>query len=379
VAFVAFGRLGSRTAPALTATRDLSTTDPAPGETVTVTLVVRNDSDRLLSSVHVRDPVPPGLDPVDGAPERLTTLRAGASLRLEYEATVARGRHGFDAPAATVGDLPGAREWVRRPSAGASVTCVPALTDPVPVDAPATDALHPGPTRIPTAGAGVELHSVREYHPGDPLSRIDWKGLARSGDLRTVAFHRERTLEVVLVVDARRVAHCAPDPSGPPSVERSVAAARRLAASLLDEGHRVGLAALSPRDCWCPPGAGPDQRTELRRRLALDPALSWQPPAEDGHRRLRDRLQRADLVVLCSPLVDDGAAAFARETAALGPAVHVLAPDTTAADTTGRRLARLERDARIDRLRRAGVAVTDWSRDEPLGTVLARLAAEGGP
>jgi uncharacterized protein (DUF58 family) len=84
-------------------------------------------------------------------------------------------------------------------------------------------------------------------------------------------------------------------------------------------------------------------------------------------------------VVLCSPLVDDGAAAFAREMAALGPVVHVLSPDPTAAATTGRRFARLERAARLDRLRRAGVGVADWPRGEPLGTILTRLAAEGGP
>ena len=38
------------------------------------------------------------------------------------------------------------------------------------------------------AGAGAELHQLRAYAPGDPLSRIDWKASARSRALVTREF-----------------------------------------------------------------------------------------------------------------------------------------------------------------------------------------------
>lgn len=371
-AFLGYGRLGSRTPPSLTVERRLSSTAPAPGETVTVSLRVRNDSGRTLPSVRVRDPVPPGLTLADGTAELATALRAGATIRLRYEFVAARGEHEFTAPVVTVSDLPGSQVWIRRPPASGTVTCVPVLDEPVATGLPDHGTLLPGSARTDAAGAGLDLHSVREYRPGDPFSRIDWAGLARSGELRTVEFHRERTLSTVLILDARRAAYCAPEPSGPPAVERSATAARRLADAWLAAGHRVGVAALSPHDCWLPPAAGAGHRAALRRCLALHPAFSWRPPAEEGCRPIRDRLLGVDLAVVLSPLVDDRPASFARRLAALEPTVRVVSPNPTDAGTPGRRFARLAREARQRRLRRAGLDVIDWPRGERLDTTLAR-------
>lgn len=51
-------------------------------------------------------------------------------------------------------------------------------------------------------GRGVEFLSVREYVPGDDISRIDWKGSLRSGNLIIKEFEKEslETLGIVIVL-----------------------------------------------------------------------------------------------------------------------------------------------------------------------------------
>lgn len=53
------------------------------------------------------------------------------------------------------------------------------------------------------AGAGLEPYEVREYAPGDQLSRIDWKATARLGEPHIREYELTTTHETTLVVDHR--------------------------------------------------------------------------------------------------------------------------------------------------------------------------------
>ncbi|MBB6646605.1 DUF58 domain-containing protein [Halobellus ruber] len=53
------------------------------------------------------------------------------------------------------------------------------------------------------AGAGLEPYEVREYAPGDQLSRIDWKATARLGEPHIREYELTTTHETALVVDHR--------------------------------------------------------------------------------------------------------------------------------------------------------------------------------
>src|SRR5690606_12015555 len=55
-----------------------------------------------------------------------------------------------------------------------------------------------------TVGAGSELHQLRGYAPGDPLSRIDWKATARSRKLVTREFSEDQHLDILVAIDAGR-------------------------------------------------------------------------------------------------------------------------------------------------------------------------------
>ncbi|PSQ16961.1 DUF58 domain-containing protein [Halobacteriales archaeon QS_8_69_26] len=269
-------------APGLSVDRELSATDPDPGDRVSVTVTVTNEGDRTVPDLRVVDGVPGALPVVDGSPRWAGPLRPGRSVTIEYAVAARRGRHEFDPLLAVARDPLGTGERIRRvPADTPPVTCLPHLVPAgsVPV--------HPGGRyagEIPTneGGEGVEFHATREYRRGDPLNRVDWSRLARHGELVSREFRRERATTAVVVVDARPAAYLAPGPGRPHAVDRSVAAARGVFAALDGAGNRVGLAAVGDPECWLAPGSGADHRARARELLATHPALSSVPPRERG-------------------------------------------------------------------------------------------------
>ena len=73
-------------------------------------------------------------------------------------------------------------------------------------------------------GAGQELHQLRGYAPGDPLTRIDWKATARSGALMTREYSEDQHLDVLVAIDAGRLSRVR---TGPARSVRAVLQCRR--------------------------------------------------------------------------------------------------------------------------------------------------------
>jgi uncharacterized repeat protein (TIGR01451 family) len=380
LSLAAYARAGGAPAVDLEVTRELSRERVEPGTPVRVTVTVRNAGATTLPDLRVVDGVPEGLDVADGAdgaPRHGTALRPGRSATFAYTVTARRGEHEWEPVTALALGFAGAVEReARLAGPHSALTCVPGLTEGPPLPLRPRGAGYAGRLSVDDAGAGVEFRSVREYRPGDPLARVDWHRVARTGELATVEFARERAAEVVLLVDARAEAYLAPHPDAPSAVERSVAAAGRAVTSLLSTGDRVGIASFGPRECWLPPGAGDDHRSRARDLLATHPAFAPAPPeapfaAGLRVRALRRLLPAAAQIVFFSPCTDDYAARVARRLEAYGHPVTVVAPDPTADGTAGRALARAERAVRLSELRGAGIRAIDWG-EEPLASALAR-------
>lgn len=51
------------------------------------------------------------------------------------------------------------------------------------------------------SGKGLEFDRIKEYSYGDDAKRIDWKALARTGELHTRSFKEERHFDIVIVID----------------------------------------------------------------------------------------------------------------------------------------------------------------------------------
>lgn len=375
IAFTAVARAGTPPTVDLSIERRLSDEMPGPDEPVRVTVQLTNTGDSVLTDLRFIDGVPPALVVEDGSPRFGTALRPGASAEFEYTVTAARGVHHFDPSLAIARNVSGAKE--RRIEITAkqnTITCVPPLPQPVSLPLRAQTTGITGQVPTSDGGSGLAFHAVREYRHGDPLSRIDWNRTARTGEFSTVEFQRERSATVMLLIDARKAAYVAPDSEDPTALERSIKAAGALFEGFLATDDRVGIAVLSPTDCWLAPGTGDTHRMRARELLATHPAVSSDAP--DGTffgraklRRFRRRLPTDAQIVFCSPLPDRYAALVARRLNAYGNHVTVVSPDPTGDETTGGTLERIERSLRCSALRDDGIRVIDWN-DEALRTAI---------
>ncbi len=95
------------------------------------------------------------------------------------------------------------------------------------------------------AGLGSELFQLREYMPGDPLSRIDWKASARRGSWVARDFTEDQHLEIVVVLDAGRASRVRAGQLDRLGMYANVAARFAEHAVRLDD--RVGVVAYADR------------------------------------------------------------------------------------------------------------------------------------
>lgn len=345
--------------------RTLNPEQPAPGDEVLVELTVTNVGDTTLPDLRLIDGDPNALDVVDGDTRIGTALRPGDEATIEYVVEARRGHHEFGPLSVVARDASGSNEHTTTVRAPGELTCVPKLPAEVALPLRGQTTQQVGTVTTDAAGSGVEFHTVREYQAGDPLTRVDWKRRARTGELTTIDFRQERAATVVFVVDTRKEAYVRSG-AGMSAVDYSVDAVGAMARALVGDGHPVGVGSFAARWTWLPPGVGRDHIARLRDRLALGEAFSPDPEDEEflfglSLRRVVKHLPDNAQVVFCSPLDDDEAVAAARQIEAYGHAVTVVSPDVaTGTEGVGGTVARLEREDRMRSLRRHGIRVVDW-------------------
>jgi uncharacterized protein (DUF58 family) len=173
------------------------------------------------------------------------------------------------------------------------------------------------PRRV--SGAGSELHQLRDYVRGDPLSRIDWKATARSGSLVTREFSEDQHLDVLIAIDAGRLSRVRAGVLDRFGVYANLAA--RFAEIVTHRDDRVGLVVYADRPLamW-PPARGLAAVIRLRRTLE---ELSVQGAESDPTAAavsIRGLLQHRALIVMLTDLDDPNVAVQ------LARAVRLLAP-----------------------------------------------------
>jgi uncharacterized protein (DUF58 family) len=230
----------------------------------------------------------------------------------------------------------------------------------------------------------VEFFGVREYQPGDPLRWINGRASARHPrNLYINEFEQERVADVGLILDAREQSDVR-TPEGT-LFEYSVRATAGLAHTFLNTGNRVGLFIYGRSLDWTFPGYGKRQRERIMRALAR---------ARQGGGHVFERLEhlptrlfpaRSQLVLISPLLKEDGELLI--KLRARGYRLLVISPDPIAFErksltnsphiTLATRLARLERELLLARLRQADIRVVDWPVEIPFPqaahTALSRL------
>ena len=384
VGYLGYTRFRPVPEPSLSITREFPDRTFEPGETVPIITEIHNTGDRFLPDVRFVDGVPEALVVVDGSARIGTALRPGGTATVRYAVELHRGVHEFEPATAIVAAVHGGYERRIDVRSADQMTCaveLSVISHGLPSRAAST--LFSGNVTTDIPGEGTTFHSVRDYRAGDRRTRIDWRRLARTGELATIDYHTERAATVVILLDTRPDAYLTPDAAEKAhTVDRSVTGARALVEHLLAAGNLVGLASIHSEPCWHPPGGGRDTLARLDALLESHPSVGPRPTATQVAsvhwlRWFKSRMPANGHVVLFTPLHDDVIFYLVGQLEAARIPVSVISPDATRWDTTGGRLLAMERQLRLVALREAGHTVVDWSWDAPLELALARLTERG--
>lgn len=368
-------RAGAGSSPRLEV--GLSTDQTLEGEPVTMTIAVHAHArwahllpglpaEIEMSSVTGARAVPGGLVvPVDGsgtATLEIVARRWGTYRLGEMDMTV-------------FGPLGVVARSLSFPSAETLVV-LPGVEKARVLVEPISTNLHGGDLVSAQRGRGSALAELRPWSPGDSPRSINWRATLRSDQTWVTERHADRSGDLVLVIDSV----LEPGSDVEPAVTRAVRIAAALVEAYGHGRHRLGLVSLGGFTRWFGLDSG---RVHEHRLLAAAMATQATPePVWMAVDRILDHTVRPpSMVVFVSPLLDDALIGRIHRLARARIDVTVVAIEIDSwlrspSDHT-RRLARriwhLEREALVDRLRQAGVAVVEWRPRRPLDELMREM------
>lgn len=125
------------------------------------------------------------------------------------------------------------------------------------------------------------IAGLRDYRPGDPMRRIDWKASARRQELQSRVYEPSSTLHLLVALNVHTLAHGLYGYM-PEKLEHLLSVAASVARHGFEDGYAVGLAAngaypTSDRPMRVPVGRGPDQLMHVLEALAVIGPLTLVP------------------------------------------------------------------------------------------------------
>ncbi|PSP21406.1 DUF58 domain-containing protein [Halobacteriales archaeon QH_10_65_19] len=227
----------------LSISRSIDPGTPEPGEGVTVTLTVRNKDEQVLPDVRVIDGVPEELAVTSGSARTGTPLSPDEHEQITYTVVAKRGEFSFEAPAVRVRSLAGSDRVTRSvPAEGDTVVSCTNVRGEAPIQHSTIN--RQGSLSVDSGGPGQEFFATRQYKRGDPVNRIDWHHVAKTGEFITVQYRREQSARTVLVVDARPLNRVTAAPGYPTGAQLSAYAGERLFEALSGAGVQTSVTAL---------------------------------------------------------------------------------------------------------------------------------------
>jgi uncharacterized protein (DUF58 family) len=330
--------------------------------------------------LNLYDKLQPGMRLSDGQMWRATALRAGEMTTLEYTFRSERGSFAWETVAAAVSDPLGLIKSHLDLPAEARVQVQPELNKFRPLPLHAQRTLHSAgsiPARL--GGSGIDFWGVREYHPGDPLRRLDWRLTARHPrQFFTKEFEQEEIADIGLILDARRKIDLM---AGQDNLfEHSVRATTSLAEGFLRQGNRVSLLVHGKTTANVYPGYGKVQLNRILSTLAQ--TIVEEETNFNGLQFISTHMFTShSLIIVISPLARDDWMLFSR-LRAYNYQVLLISPDpidfvrrtlpTDANTRLATRLTWIERQQDIARITQLWIPVIDWQVDQPLSPLVRK-------
>ncbi len=233
-------------------------------------------------------------------------------------------------------------------------------------------------------GNGTEFSSIRRFHSGDRLRRINWRVSLRQGALHVESTRAEEDTAVLLIVDAL-ADYGQSDGIG--STESSLDVTVRAAAAIAEQyvagGDRVSLRVLSPGGEYAGYGTG---TRHLRRILILLSRIRPGVPRDVAIDQIDFRATAGTVVVVISPMLSESLATATVRLVRRGLPVIVVDPlppgstpavypeaDELVSDLAWR-MRLLDRSHLLAQLSAFGCPVVPWNGPRTLEEVLRRLS-----
>jgi uncharacterized protein (DUF58 family) len=174
----------------------------------------------------------------------------------------------------------------------------------------------------------LRIKGLREYRPGDPLRRIDWKATARRGDLQSRVYEPSAVRQLYVLLNIDTLEH-AWEGYLPIELERTISVAASIAVWGAGARYAVGLLANgsfpnADRPIRLAPSRSPGQLTRLLEALAVIQPLTMGDLA-GAVQRESGRMPLGSTIVLVASIVPAPLAGIVRRLADEGHRVAVIA------------------------------------------------------
>jgi uncharacterized protein (DUF58 family) len=345
--------------------------------TIEVSVVIINQGTAFVR-LCLSDPLQSGMSIKNGRNRQSAILQAGENAVFKYTFQSERGSFAWETIRAKISDPFGLIETDLDLPAEAKIQVRPEPNKFRPFSLRPQRTLHSAgsiPARL--GGSGTDFWGVREYHPGDPLRRLDWRLTARHPHkFFTKEFEQEEIADIGLILDARQKTNLQ---IGEDSLfEHAARATASLAEVFLRQGNRVSLLVYQQRIASVFPGYGKLQLNRILHTLA-----QITPESDDSLDSLQflpiQMFSSHSLIVIISPLVPGDWRLF-RRLRAYGYQVLLISPDpldyarhilpTDLDSRLATRLTRLERQIEINQITQLWIPVIDWQVSQPLAPLV---------
>lgn len=361
-------------------TRKITQEAPAPGEEVEIDLIFKNNGKKTMNDVRIVDSVPDGLKVSDGSPRTSLALTPGSEKKISYNVVVRRGTHVFDDVKVEFrGSGPFGEGCEIEASGDSKIVCSTELGEAFLRDETEKQT---GNLVTTEPGDGVEFHSLRDYKSSDPVSRVEWKHLAKTGELATKNFREEKSSQIIILVDARKVSDRKALKGHPTGIDLSCYGAQIMFETLVKSNHRPGLAILGvERDDidsfeksssmpFISPGTSREKMQRVKKALR-ESIKADKKEASEISSIIYEILPPNAQVIIFSPLLDDELNSTVKLLEKQNFPTTVVSPDITYSETGKARHEKIKRDLRIKALRK-WTPVIDWDIKSPISIQVSK-------
>lgn len=182
-----------------------------------------------------------------------------------------------------------------------TITVLPKVTDMREVPSAASEERGSAAASFASVKESSVATGIRDYQPGDRLSRIHWPAFARTGELHSKELEDRRAQDLLLVLDG----------SPSPQFEEQVGFAASILKKAVESRSASGFLSLGEAGAAIPRVEGPDSLRAAMLHLARfrpSPSGGHLPPADS-----RALAAARTMTVITGPLTEKWVAAFLRE------------------------------------------------------------------